>query len=378
MKVLNLAPGDARAVYKNITYDMRMYRRLQMFVHAEQIIDDDTQLRDYETSVFIRIGSDHTMNYYEYEIPLRLTPAGHYTSAQRAEVWAEENMFDFSLKLLTDVKTNRNRRISSSGTSMSTPYFEYDPDHPQHKVTVVGNPNLGDVQTLMIGVRNQAREVKNVEVWVNELRLTDYDEDGGWAALANLAVNLSDAGSVSLSGRYETAGFGGIEQTLQDRRLDDFYQFNVSAQFDFGRFFPEKAAVRIPLYYSYGIENSTPKYNPLDEDILLADALDALATKQQRDSLRTLSTTKNITESFNITNLKVDIRSKQPKIWDPSNFAISYAYTKLQDLDPETERNFTKTHNGRFEYNFTTTPVHGNPSKTTKKSPKSKSSKTSA
>lgn len=87
LKVLNLAPGDARAVYKNITYDMRMYRRLQMFVHAEQVIDDDLNLSDYETTVFIRIGSDHTMNYYEYEIPLRLTPAGHYTSAQRAEVW---------------------------------------------------------------------------------------------------------------------------------------------------------------------------------------------------------------------------------------------------------------------------------------------------
>lgn len=367
LKVLNLAPGDARAVYKNITYDMRMYRRLQMFVHAEQIIDDDLNLRDYETTVFIRIGSDHTMNYYEYEIPLRLTPAGHYTSAQRAEVWPEENMFDFALSLLTDVKTNRNRRIQQSGASMSVPYYEYDPQYPQHKVTVVGNPNLGDVQTLMIGVRNQARETKNVEVWVNELRLTDYDEDGGWAALANLAVNLSDAGSVSLSGRYETAGFGGIEQTLQERRLDDFYQFNVSAQFDFGRFFPEKAAVRIPIYYSYGIENSTPKYNPLDEDVLLADALDALATKQQRDSLRSMSVDRNITESFNITGLKVDIKSKTPKLWDPSNFTLSYAYTKNQELNPETARDFNKTYNGQFAYNFSTSPRSWQPFKDNKK-----------
>lgn len=367
LKVLGLAPGDARAVYKNITYDMRMYRRLQMFVHAEQIIDDDSNLKDYETTVFIRIGSDHTMNYYEYEIPLKLTPAGHYTSAQRHEVWPEENMFDFSLRLLTEVKTNRNRRIRQSGASMSVPYSEYDPENPQHKITVVGNPNLGDVRTLMIGVRNQAHEAKNVEAWVNELRLTDYDEDGGWAALANLAVNISDAGSVSLSGRYESAGFGGIEQSLQERRLDDFYQFNVSAQFDFGRFFPEKAAVRIPLYYSYGIENSTPKYNPLDEDILLSDALEALDTKQQRDSLRSLSVDRNITESFNITNMKVDVRSKQPKIWDPANFSVSYAYTKLQDLNPETARNFNKTYNGQFAYNFSASPRAWQPFKDNKK-----------
>lgn len=366
IKVMGLAPSDARGVYKNITYDMRMYRRMQMFVHAEQVINDDSQLRDYETTVFIRIGSDHTMNYYEYEIPLKLTPAGHYTSAQRTEVWPEENMFDFSLRRLTEVKTNRNKRLQTSGASIGKPYSEYDPEHTQNKITVVGNPNLGDVKTLMIGVRNRAREIKNVEVWINELRLTDYDEDDGWAALANLAVNLSDAGSVSLSGRYETAGFGGIEQSLQERRLDDFYQFNVSAQFDFGRFFPEKAAVRIPLYYSYGIENSTPKYNPLDEDILLADALDALMGKHQKDSLRSMSVDKNITESFNITNLKVDIRSKQPKIWDPSNFSLSYAYTKLQDLDPETARNFNKTYNGQFTYNFATTPRAWQPFKNNK------------
>lgn len=367
MKVLGLAPADARAVYKNIVYDMRMYRRLQMFVHAEQIIDDDTDLADYETSVFIRLGSDHTQNYYEYEIPLKLTPAGHYTSNERASVWPEENMFDFPLELLTTVKNNRNRRLKSNGESMTTPYSEYDPEKSQNKVTVVGNPNLGDIQTMMIGVRNRARDIKNVEVWVNELRLTDYNEDGGWAVLGNLAVNLSDVGSVSVSGRYETAGFGGIEETLQQRRMDDFYQVNVAAQFDFGRFFPDKAAVRIPLYYSYGIENSRPKYNPLDEDILLKDALAALEAQAERDSLRNMSLSKNINESFNITNMKVDIRSKQAKIYDPANFSLSYAYTKSQELNPETDRNFNISHNGRFSYNFSTSPRTWTPFKDNKK-----------
>lgn len=366
-KVLNLAPGDARAVYKNIIYDMRMYRRLQMFVHAEQIIDDDTDLHDYETTVFIRLGSDHTLNYYEYEIPLKLTPAGHYTSAERSAVWPQENMFDFQLEHLTAAKINRNKRIKQTGASMREPYYEYDSDNGRNKITVVGNPNLGDIQTMMIGVRNCARDVKNVEVWVNELRLTDFDEDSGWAALANLAVNLSDVGSVSVSGRYETAGFGGIEETLQERRLDDFYQFNVSAQFDFGRFFPDKAAVRIPLYYSYGIEHSKPKYNPMDGDVLLSEGLDLLETKAERDSLLKLSVDKNINESFNVTNMKVDIKSKQPKVYDPSNFSVSYSYVKTQELDPETDRNFNKTHNGQFNYNFSTTPRAWEPFKDNKK-----------
>ena len=356
MKVLDLAPGDARAVYKNIMYDMRMYRRIQMFVHAEQIIGDASNLQDYETTVFIRLGSDHTQNYYEYEVPLKLTPAGHYNITEREKVWPEENMIDFPLDLLTTVKTNRNKRIKNTNGTMSTPFSEYDPEKPQNKVTVVGNPNLGDVQTMLIGVRNQSRTSKNVEVWVNELRLTDYDEDGGWAALANLAVNLSDVGSVSVAGRYETAGFGGIEETLQERRLDDYYLVNFAAQFDFGRFFPDKANVRVPVYYSYGVENSKPKYNPLDEDILLEDALDALGSKEERDSLLVLSATKNITESFNITNMKVDIKSKTPKIYDPANFSVSAAYTQTQDLDPEVERNSNRSYTGQFNYNFSTSP----------------------
>lgn len=367
MKVLDLAPGDARGVYKNILYDMRMYRRFQMFVHAERVIDDITDLRDYETTVFVRIGSDHTQNYYEYEIPLKLTPAAHYSSAESSKVWPAENMFDFAFEALTEVKQNRNKRLRSKGGSMMVPFSEYDPEHPQNKITVMGNPNLGDVQTVMIGVRNQARDSKNVEVWLNEMRLTDFDEDGGWGALGNMAINFSDFGSFTLSTRYETAGFGGIEQTLQERRIDDLLQFNLATQFDLGRFFPEIAGVRIPLYYSYGIESNKPKYNPLDEDMLLSDALEGLESREAKDSILLLATQKTINESFNITNMKVDMKSKKPKLYDPANFSLSYAYTKLQDLDPEIDRNFTRTYTGQFNYNFSTTPRAWEPFKGNKK-----------
>ena len=210
LRVYDLAPEDARAVYKNISYDMRMYRRLQMFTHAEALIDNTTNLKDYETTVFIRLGSDFNANYYEYEIPLKLTPPGHYTSVDADVVWPEENMFNFPLELFTKLKLSRNRMMGQAGSAqtMSKAYSEYDPDKLKNKVTILGNPNLADVQTIMIGVRNKGREMKSIEVWVDELRLTDYDEEGGWAAMGNLAVGFSDFGSVNVSGRMETAGFG--------------------------------------------------------------------------------------------------------------------------------------------------------------------------
>lgn len=362
LNIVNLAPDDARAVYKTLRYDMRKYKRLQMYTHAERVKDDDTDLNDYECTIFLRLGTDHTMNYYEYEIPLKVTPPGHYAKWS-TDVWPDENMFDFSLDVLTDVKTHRNQSIKQTKGSMATPYSEYDPDHSQNKVTIVGNPNLGEIKTMMIGVRNRSGEIKNIEVWVNELRLTEYDEKAAWAALANLGINFSDVGSFNVSARYEQSGFGGLEQSLSARRMDDLTQVNLSAQWDFGRFFPDKASVRIPAYYSYGYETKLPEYSPLDEDVLLKDAINSLETKQQKDSLRRISMDKNISHSFNVTNVKVDIRSKKPKIWDPANFSLSYAYTQLQDLDPEVARDHTDSHTAQFNYNFTTQPTAWEPFK---------------
>lgn len=363
--VYDLAPGDARAVYKNLSMDMRQYRRLQMFTHAEKMLDDLGDLDDYELSIFLRMGSDAQNNYYEYEIPLKLTPQGVYTAADAAKVWPEENMFDFALKLFTDIKNSRNAQKNNGGTvSYSKAYSEYDPDKPQNKITVMGNPNLGDVQTIMIGVRNQGRTVKSGEIWVDELRLTDYNEDGGWAVTANASVGLSDIGSVNLSVRHETAGFGGIEESLLERRLDDLTQLNLSAAFEFGRFFPEKANVRIPLYVSYSLENSTPQYNPLDGDVLLDDAMDALETKTERDSLKRISETKMTNTSVNLTNVKVDIRTAdRPRVYDPANFSASYAYSETHELTPEIERDITLQHRGSISYNFTTTPKPWEPFK---------------
>ena len=71
-----LATGDARAVYKTMNMDFRNYKHLQMFVHANAM-EGDTELQDNQMSLFVRIGSDYKSNYYEYEIPLTLTPPGH-------------------------------------------------------------------------------------------------------------------------------------------------------------------------------------------------------------------------------------------------------------------------------------------------------------
>lgn len=371
LKVNNLAPKDARAVYKNIGMDMRQYKRLQMFVHAEKLIDDVTDLKDYELTAFIRLGSDHTNNFYEYEIPLTLTPHKAYNPNVKGDdelIWPENNMFNFAFDKLTDVKTERNRLrdLGNSNVSLSKPFYKYDEEKPLNKITIVGNPNIGDVQVVMIGIRNQSNEIKEGEVWVNELRLSEFNEKGGYAALANMTINLSDFGSVNVSGRTETSGFGGIEQNVMERNIDDYYQFNLATALELGKFFPEKTKVRIPMYYSYSKDVISPKYNPLDQDIELNDLIKNAENKEVRDSIKKMSQDVSINKSISFTNVKIDKQSKTPQLYDPTNFSVGYAYNELENYDPETEYEITKNYKGNINYNFNTNPKPYEPFKNVK------------
>lgn len=352
LKVTDLASQDARAVYKNTNYDLRQYKRMQLFTHAEALIGNQTNLRDGDFTVFLRLGSDYKNNYYEYEVPLQLTPHG---TRDPNLVWPDNNFLNFNLEVLTNLKLERNkaRREGKDGVSYQQIYSTNDPDNTRNTISVVGNPSLAEVKTIMIGIRNTSGERKSGEIWVNELRLTDYNESGGWAANANLNVNLSDLGTVNLSGRMETAGFGALDQSINERRLDDFSQFSVSTNVELGKFFPEKAQVSIPVFYTYSKEVLSPEYNPLDKDIKLKDALDNVETKAEKDSIKSFSQDVAVSKGIAFNNVRVNIRSKTPMPYDPANFSIGYSFRESKLKNPETIYETTKDYNGNFAYNYT-------------------------
>ena len=364
MRVMNLSPHDARAMYKNTGYDMRQYKNLQMFVHAEQMSSIDPELKDGDLTCFIRLGSDLRNNYYEYEIPLHLTAPGQYNNnnaVDREKVWPTANMFDFPLKVLTDAKVARNKakRAGNEGVSNTIPYVIYDDanDKPQNKITVLGNPTLEEVSTIMIGVRNNGQHDASGEVWVNELRLSQFNEKGGVAAMANAALAISDIAQVNVAGRLETAGYGSIESNVLDRNMDNFYQISVSAALEAGRLFPEKAKIQMPLYVSYSNETTSPDYDPLDTDVKLSETLSTYDTKAEKDSIKQMTNTVHEATSFSVSNLKVNIHSKKKDMfYDPANFSISASYNKQNEHSPEMEKNITTDHKGSFQYAYNFNP----------------------
>ena len=357
IKVTGLQPHDARGAYKNTQLDLRLYKRLQMWIHAEALVNDASALKDGELALFIRLGSDVKDNYYEYEIPLEVTPPGYYNNfnyADRQKVWPISNYLDIPFEIFTNIKVERNRAMSMNSDAAGYWKLFSSPDENNMKntVSVLGNPSLSDIRTMVIGLRNKTNAIKEGIVWVNELRVTDFNEYGGWAANVNANLTVSDIGRVNFALHKETSGFGGIDQGLSSRRLDDYTQYNVSVQGDFGKILPEKARLSAPVYYSKSNERTTPRYNPLDQDILLKDALNAVTTKEEKDSIKSFALNKTSIESFAISALRFNIQSKNPMPWDPSNFQLSFSFNKQKSLDPTTEYQNIYDYRGSFQYSF--------------------------
>lgn len=359
MEVTDLGTNESKAVYKNTTIDLRQYKRLQMFVHANAPEQDVTSLSDNQLAVFVRLGSDYKNNYYEYEIPLKLTTPGKYNRLNRLDcekVWPEENMLDVPLSIFTSLKKQRNQAKSMGTASYNREFSIYDENRPANKVTIMGNPSLGEVKTMIIGVRNLSGAPKSGEVWINELRLLEFNNEGGWAAQGNLNVQLSDFGTVNVQGKYISDGFGGLEDGVAQRSQEDYSTYAVTTNLDFGKFFPDKAKVSIPLYYSVSQEEHRPKYNPLDTDMELDDALDAM-NGHERDSLESIAITKTKNTNFALSNVRVGIQTKgHPMPYDPANFSFSYSHSHRHTSGETTV--YEKEDQWRGSLNYSWSPVY--------------------
>ena len=361
MVVKNLSHGESKGVYKNTSLDLRQYKRMQMFTHANHLVPDATGLQDNQLAVFIRLGSDYKNNYYEYEIPLRLTPDrsdySRYSTSDREQVWPEENMLDVSLDIFTKLKKERNIAKAQGTSSFNQVYSGYDEAHPGNKVSIIGNPSLGEVKTMVIGVRNISGEIKSGEVWVNELRLLETNNDGGWAASGTMNVQLSDFGSVNVTGRYMGEGFGGLEESVMQRSTDTEKQYSVTTSLELGKFFPEKAKVSVPLYYSVTKEEVRPRYNPLDSDMRLQDALDAAADKHEKDSIESLAVTRTTNTNFSLSNVRWGLKTKRhPMPYDPANFSFTYSHSHHYTSGETTV--YEKEDHWRGALNYSYSPVY--------------------
>ena len=361
--VSGLRDGYSRAAFRLFSNDLRQYKELDMFIHAE-----GTNLKNNDVSAFIRLGADYVNNYYEYEIPLQITQPG--TSDPNA-IWPAANELSLKLTLLTNAKLARNNaRLNGQPWPLTTPFTLSD---GQNKITILGEPDLSQVTTVMLGVRNPLKTAltsstddgldKTATVWFDELRLTNFNEKGGWAAIGKINTKLADFADITVSGNKQTAGFGALDSRMEDRSLNNIVGYNVAANVELGKFFPDKAGVHIPAYVNVSTQVSTPEYDPASPDILLSQSLAAAPSAHARDSIKTAAEDYTTRKSINFTNVhkaKTDPKAKN-HFYDIENFNATIAYSEYEHHDFITLNDLERTYKLAFAYNFTNTPKFHNP-----------------
>ncbi|MCU0473412.1 MAG: cell surface protein SprA [Bacteroidales bacterium] len=375
LRVQNLEDGDARAAFRNVNLDIRQYRQLRMEVHAEAIIGQP--LQDNELTAFVRIGSDYKSNFYEYEIPLKLTSPAHYdgkSDGDRAMVWPEENSFQIDLSILQEAKQERNRQMQLPGSSLSvSDVFVYV--NEGHRISISGNPNMSNVKVIMVGVRNPIKTrnpgtddgtPKWGEVWVNELRLSDFIEDGGWAANAHMQARLADLGTIDMVGQTSTPGWGSIDKKVNERSKEQIVKYDLSSTVEFGKFFPEKIGVRLPVYVGFSETRIKPQYNPLDPDIPLNDAINNASDQAVKDSIKAIAEDFARRKTITVSNAGITKRGEKPRAWDVANLSVNYTYNEIYRSNTKTETDLEKNYKGGFSYDYEAQPANVMPFKNVK------------
>jgi len=382
LRFCNLKPMDSRSIYKNIQVDLRRYEKLKMYLHAESTQGQDqlpgeglNEGFDKRVVAFIRLGSDLKDNYYQIEIPLKpssyLIGASNRLSAE--EVWQPEiNSIDIPISILSRLKAkiigkttneavyfDENLNIIEEFSLISSLYGD-----KKYKLSVKGNPSLGSIQTMMIGVKNPSKTLGDNlcgEVWFNELRIAGIENKGGWAAIGSLDGNLADLANFSLTGKLSTIGFGSIDQTPNQRSKEDFKQYNLVSNINLGRFFPKKWGFQIPLNYSSGETKITPEYDPFYQDILLEERLKQIKNKNSRESIKqqALDFTRN--KSINLIGIRKISNSQKSRFYSPENISVSYSYNEIYHYDYEIENQKNKKLNLSGNYTYSFTPYEINP-----------------
>jgi len=369
LRVCDLEDGDARAAFKNLGLDLRAYKRIKMFIHAESFGAAD-DLQDDDLTVFVRMGNDFTENYYEYEVPLKKTAWG---ATDPYAIWPVANNIDLELDKFINLKLSRNTVIDNSGGTINiTSLYSEKDEGGRNTLSIKGNPSLSSVRTIMIGVRNPKRDPSNpngddgtskcAEIWVNELRLTDFDKKGGWAATGRVTAKLADIGNVALTGTHKSIGFGTLEQKVSERRRSAETSFNATSTLYLGKFLPEKANLDIPMYVNYGTVVNNPQFDPLDQDVPFADALENNQTAAEKKEFKKRSQDYTRTKGINFTNVKKNRSgSAKAKVYDIENFNFTYGYDEVFHRDINIEYDIIKTHKGAIGYNYNTTPKYITP-----------------
>jgi len=342
IKVADLEPGDTRAVFKNTTFDIRMFKHLKMFLHAESIIGE-IEVKDDELLAIVRVGSDLIDNFYQIEVPLKITPFGALIAE---DIWPEENNIKAKIEDFGQLKFQRIDENAPSNELFPKPIIG---EPAVYRIRIKGNPNLSNIRTIMLGVKNVSQSIKSTELWFNELRVSDFDNEASWAAIVNADANFADFADISLTGSMQTIGFGTLDQKVNERSQDETKQYGIVSNINIGQLLPKRVNLSIPVNFSIAEAFSDPKYDPQFQDVLSKEGntnSDVARDYTRRRSLNFINVRKNKTEY-----------SRKPHFYDVENLSISYLYNEVYRRNYNIQRFIDQKLRASVNYNYSFKPL---------------------
>ncbi|WP_396590645.1 cell surface protein SprA [Allomuricauda sp. R78024] len=363
--VENLESEDSRGVFKNVNIDVRQYERIKMFMHAEKILNGDYSDDDTPLVGFLRIGTDFSENFYQIELPLQFTS---FNVTSPDEIWPDVNQIDIDLSDLNKVKS---RGIAEQSLN-DINYYEIidgqavlvDEFAPRTlgrlRIGIRGNPSLGSIRGMMVGVKNIDDLPARGEVWFNELRLAGLDNNGGWAAIAALDANMADFANVTATGSRSTSGFGSIDQMPNERSREDAISYDVVTNVNVGQLLPKKWGIQLP--FNYGISESliTPEFDPVYDDLKLDDRIAAATTPEDAETIQKQAEDYTKRTSINLIGVRKNRGDEaEENFFDVENFTFNYSYneTNHRDFEVADLRDQNVTTGFVYNHNFKPAPI---------------------
>ncbi len=364
--VENLEPQDSRGVFKNLNIDLRQYKKLKMFIHAEKILESDIYSTENPMVGFLRIGTDFSENFYQLELPLEFSS---FNARSETAIWPDTNEMEIILDDLNKVKS-----VWIAGDDLSEiRYFEVvdgeviavDEFAPRTlgrlRIGIKGNPSLGSIRSMMVGMKNVANLPLRGEVWFNELRLAGLDNEGGWAAVAAVDANIADFADISATGSTSTSGFGAIDQMPNERAREDALSYDVVTNINVGQLLPPKWNIQIPFNYGISEQLITPEFDPVYDDLKLDDRIAAAEdpdSNQNPDAIKEQAEDYTKRTSINFIGVRKDRGEEaEANFYDIENFTFNYSYNETNHRDFEIAALEDKNLKTGFVYNHAFKPV---------------------
>ena len=275
----DLRAGERAEAYLRLPagpQNLLTYRTLRVWMRGRGAGWDEGDLTAY-----LKLGSDND-NFYLYRAPAH------------SQTWVPEFTIDVETwrRLRADIE---NRWLSGQGPSGAA---ECGTDDPQAFVACdgpylvhvrdpgVNPPNLAAVQEVSAGIFRVGESVTapQVELWVDDIRLSEPVSATGMAGSVDARLVASDVGSVTLSYTNQNSQF---RQINEDPTYRGRSALQLMSNLRLERFLPTSLGLAIPLTISHARTGVSPEL--LSGSDIRGDALPGLRRPESRSTTVSLA-----------------------------------------------------------------------------------------